>query len=130
MLRRFALRLCTVAIGVISFGCGPAATPPPATHPVKGQVLVDGQPLKAGAVIFDSLAEPRWTTQGEVNDGSFSLSILHETKNIQGAVPGEYRVTILLPSLDQKTKREPIVMENTEKIVAGENSIKLEAKTQ
>ena len=121
--------VCLSACAILS-GCGVPPTPPPQTYPAQGQVIVDGQLAKGGAVLFDSVSEPRWTTQASIEeDGTFKLSILHETKNIPGAVPGEYRVTIMLPSIDQKTQRDPIILEKHQKIIAGDNSLKLEVRS-
>ena len=120
-MKRIVLPLFALALGC------QAAVPPPTTHPVHGKVLIDGKPLADGAVEFRALAEPSWTTIAEVKDGAFELSILHENRRIKGALPGDYRVTVVIASRQEKDKRPPIVLEKTYTVAAGDNEFTLEA---
>ncbi len=82
---------CTLLL--LLAGCGP---PQEATVPVAGKVLVDGQPLTAGTVIFTpdtakgntSLHEPRGKLDGQ---GVYHLFL---TKQREGAPPGWYKISL------------------------------------
>ena len=107
-------------------GCQ-SSTPPPTTHPVHGKVLVNNELLTDGAVEFQALAEPSWSALADIqSDGTFSLSTLHEGKRIAGALPGEYRVTIVFAARKEQDKRAPITLEKTYTVTAGENNFTIE----
>src|SRR5258708_5413571 len=117
--------LCLVS----ALGCE-GRTPPPATHPVRGKVLLDGQPLTAGAVEFRAVDGGALTTLADIQaDGAFALSILPEGRRVPGAVAGEYRVTVLFAAKHESQKRAPIVVEKTVTVTAGENVITVEASS-
>jgi hypothetical protein len=97
-----AAALAAVLGAALVCGCGPARKP---VYPVRGKVLIDGQPAQGAIVMLHPVDEPdhdpdtpplrpRAITAG---DGSFELS----TYTLDGGAPaGEYRVTILwLPEL-------------------------------
>ena len=109
-------------------GCD-SAPPPPATHPVHGTVRLDGKLLEDGVVEFQPLDDAGHRAQGEIQpDGTYKLSILHDRKRIDGAVPGEYRVTILFMAKKETDKRPPQTLETTYQVVEGDNLINLELK--
>jgi hypothetical protein len=114
--------LCIVSA---ASGCRGGAAPP-ATHPVRGTVRLDGQLLKGGVVEFRALAEPAWPTLGDIQpDGAFSLSIVHEGRRHPGALAGEYRVTVLFQGEGEKKPRPPITLPKTYKVVEGDNTVTL-----
>ena len=107
-------------------GCS-SGTAPPATHPVRGIVRLNGQPQKGGVVEFRALAEPAWPTLGDIQpDGAFSLSIVHEGKRHPGALAGEYRVTVLFKGEGEKKPPPPITLPKTYKVVEGDNTLTLD----
>jgi hypothetical protein len=117
--------LVLLCIFATALGCRSGAAPP-ATHPVRGTVRLDGQPVKGGVVEFRALAEPAWPTLGDIQpDGAFSLSIVHEGKRHPGALAGEYRVTVLFKGEGEKKPREPITLPKTYKVVEGDNTVTL-----
>jgi hypothetical protein len=129
MQRTLPLALFLLSLSAVLLGCQ-RSTPPPVTHPVQGKVLLDGQLLTEGAVEFQALAEPSWTTLGDINtDGVFTLSTLHEGKRVPGAIAGEYRVTVLFASRDAKQKRSPLTLAKTYTVKAGDNAFTIEAAT-
>lgn len=67
-------------------GCGKTI------QPAGGKVLVDGVPVKDGAVTFYPVEPGRAASASIMEDGSFTLSF--ETPN-DGLPPGEYKVTII-----------------------------------
>lgn len=64
--------------------------------PVKGRVLLPGgKPLPAGRIEFYPVKEPGLLAHGQVNpDGTFELQTRQEG---DGAIPGDYKVRILVP---------------------------------
>jgi hypothetical protein len=91
--RRGLLLGLAAVIAFVAAGCAG----PNDAYPVKGTVLLDGQPateLAGGTVTFDS-AELHKSASGEIQaDGTYQLSSL--TKN-DGAIPGTYQVTVSPP---------------------------------
>ncbi len=83
--------LCSVIVFVLA-GCGRGET----TIPVKGKVVVDGQPLMIGTVIFTpdaargntSLHEPR----GKLDANGVYQA--YQTKDHAGVAPGWYKISI------------------------------------
>jgi hypothetical protein len=88
--------MAVVVTAAFMSGCGGAATDELPREAIRGEVLVDGTPVKSGVITFvpDSTSIP---TQGggPIIDGKFSVS------KEQGLVPGKYRVVIDAPSDDQ-----------------------------
>jgi hypothetical protein len=65
---------------------------------VKGKVVKPGASLEGGVVEFRPVGEGTRAT-GEIGpDGAFSLYILFGNDKLDGAVPGEYRVTVIGPT--------------------------------
>ena len=65
-------------------------------YPAKGKVLLSGgSPLKGGRVELIPIKEPGLIAFGEIaSDGSFALKTREPN---DGAVPGEYKVRIMIP---------------------------------
>jgi hypothetical protein len=79
-----SLVLCLSAV----IGCGPA------TVPVTGKIVFDGEPGQNITVLFQGKAVNGLTPEAAVGKtdsaGVFSLSLIHAKK--KGAIPGEYTV--------------------------------------
>jgi hypothetical protein len=88
--------LCAlVAAGV---GCGGAGKP----VPVRGTVLLDGQPLSGATVTFMPMENVGRSASGmTVEDGSFRLTTFNQN---DGALPGEYKVTVTLEEAGEVLK--------------------------
>jgi hypothetical protein len=105
VVRCLAFGLC-VGIGVLLVsGCGSKIK----TMPVAGKVLLDGQPLTKGTVMYRANTKKDNKTQaipqGDIDDqGNYEL----KTGNSKGAPPGHYRVSILpLGSNERPEKGKP-----------------------
>ena len=81
-------------------GCGEKETWAPLVtaeaYPVKGRVLLPGgRPLTSGRVEFFPVKEPGLLAHGEIKpDGTFELETRQQG---DGAIPGDYKVRILIP---------------------------------
>lgn len=73
-------------VAVLFTGCGKTI------QPAGGKVLVDGVPVKDGAVTFYPVESGRAASASIMEDGSFTLSF--DNPN-DGLPPGEYKVTIV-----------------------------------
>jgi hypothetical protein len=76
-------------------------------YPVEGKVTLDGQPLKAGTVVFwpgDGKEErsTRFPSSPIGEDGRFAL----HTDGAEGAPVGTYKVTVIAEDLADSTKPE------------------------
>jgi hypothetical protein len=95
-----ALALCCLA------GCGAGG---PATHPVNGKVVVEGGDVAAlvgSNVEFELESDRQVRAYGEIlPGGAFELKMLHEGKQLDGAVPGKYRARIVLGGEDEQQAR-------------------------
>src|SRR5690242_6414158 len=94
MLSRFApisalaVTTCLVLVILLPGGC----SKPPATFKVSGLVTYRGQPLKTGVVAFHHTDGKSPLVKGDIGpDGRFALTTRRPG---DGAVPGEYRVTV------------------------------------
>lgn len=93
--RKCVALCCTVAIGVIS-GCengDEGAVNRPATHPVTGIVLMDGEPVADADVSFRSAGTDPVAATGKTGaDGKFTLTSF---VGGDGAVEGSHTVTVV-----------------------------------
>jgi hypothetical protein len=81
------LMLCASVALLIAPGCDKH----PARVPVSGQVLIDGEPLKYGAIIF--VPEGGRSSMGTLDqDGHFSLTCFTPT---DGALLGKHKVQVI-----------------------------------
>ena len=78
-------------------GCGEEDKIGP-TLPVRGKVNIDGKPLQSGAVTFvpddQKGNKAKISAQGQVKDGSFTLTSSSVTNQKEGAPPGWYKAII------------------------------------
>ena len=64
-------------------------------HPVKGRVVVLGQPQTKGTVTFYPLADPNFIAVGDIQpDGTFELTSIMLGRTELGAPEGHYRVVV------------------------------------
>ncbi len=71
---------------------------PPTTHPVNGKVVVSGGKIPAGYLIQFEPDDPKCMAEALIEpDGTFKLITRYEGVICQGAVEGEYRVSIVAP---------------------------------
>jgi hypothetical protein len=92
--------LAIACIASFMVGCGPPGAKTPSFYPVRGQVLLDGQPVRfaivslspAGAEDSDS---PPATGQTNAN-GEFSIRTMMGP-GYDGAMPGDYWVSLYAP---------------------------------
>lgn len=77
----------------VAFVAGCDATDPNGRVAVEGEILVDGRPLKAGAIALEPLGDGTTTSVGaRIRSGSFAIS------RDKGPMPGVYRVRIYASS--------------------------------
>ncbi len=118
-----------LVLAICLFGCGEKETWLPQVsdpaYPVKGKVLLPGgRPLSAGRVEFYPVKEPGLLAQGEIRaDGSFEL---HTRQDGDGAVPGDYKVRILVPEKREYRKLANYRDEDGSKLTA---TVKPESNT-
>lgn len=81
--------LVVLGISLAAPGCGPSQ---PVPVPVRGRVTYEGHPVATGSVMFTSTNKTLPNARGRLQeDGSFQLTTFEPD---DGAVPGEYKVTI------------------------------------
>jgi hypothetical protein len=94
--------ILTAWVILVGFGCGSKDQP----IPLEGTVLLDGQPV-AGAIVSFLPDERggRFATGTTAQDGSFRLTTYKEN---DGALAGDYRVTVtLIPDDEDQGKEKP-----------------------
>ncbi len=95
--------LSVVTVLALILGCGGSSGPQ--THPVQGKVVYKGKgiirQLAGGTVHFQSVADPKLTAFGEIDDeGSFTMGIVHNDKNLTGVPAGKYKARVEPPTDD------------------------------
>jgi hypothetical protein len=93
----------------LAAGCGQSGPP---THEVKGKVVYKGKgninDLTDGIVSLQSTTNPNSKAVGSIeDDGSFSLGMFHEGKELQGVVAGTYKARIQPPRIDDDEGDNP-----------------------
>ena len=84
----FAVVLCAAG------GCGQRELPKPERAPVRGRVMLRGEPARYVTVRFNDTGG-KWESHGFTDgDGYFELRTLANDGEPDGAVPGEYEVTL------------------------------------
>jgi hypothetical protein len=126
MVRFYSIWKVFFAILLAHLGaCGSKELPPPQTFQAKGKVVFkDGPPLSGGMVELRGKNDPALASQGHIQpDGTFSLTTLHgvKTTNLIGALPGEYKVTVI-PPMGKDQNVQPITMANTVTIQAKDDN--------
>lgn len=130
-----ALKVCTIAKSHLLFasmlllgGCSPALPDRhlPETHPVAGQVVKkSGEAFTNSSVEFQSKDDMGQRAVGSIQpDGSFVLKTIAHNVVLEGAVAGEYEVTI--HSIDEGSHApQSVVLTEHQTIVSGENRLTL-----
>lgn len=92
---------------LLCVGCGGGSEGRLPTSPVTGTVSVDGKPIAGAAITFHPVEEegtrPAFATTND--DGEFSLTTYDDG---DGAVPGEYEISITKKSLKPEVKVEQL----------------------
>ncbi|MBN2295045.1 MAG: hypothetical protein JXM70_21630 [Pirellulales bacterium] len=71
---------------------------PPQTYPVNGKVVVSNGKIPVGYLLQFESGDPKTMAEGLIeSDGTFKLVTRYEGVVCEGAVEGEYRVTIVAP---------------------------------
>ena len=86
---------CSAGLAVcLITGCGQRELPKPELVPVRGKVILRGEPARYVIVRLNATGG-MWECLGFTDeDGSFELRTLSNSNEPDGAVPGEYEVTI------------------------------------
>ncbi|HTK74206.1 MAG TPA: hypothetical protein VL371_03050 [Gemmataceae bacterium] len=84
--RKLSIGCALAAALTVLAGCGSRL------QPAGGKILVDGNPVKEGTVMFYPVKQGRPATARILEDGSFTLSF---ERPGDGLPPGEYRVVIV-----------------------------------
>jgi hypothetical protein len=93
MQRLVLLSVLLVLVSLIA-GCGERTLAKNQTYPVRGRVLLKGQPASYVMVFFQPVGKEGADAVGRTdNEGNFELRTYSNEGN-DGAVPGEYKVTI------------------------------------
>jgi hypothetical protein len=87
--------LVLVAIGLLATGCSRGGKRP-IVHPVKGRVMLDGQPLEGVGVSFSPVVKGQGVTAfgKTLADGSYTLTSTRGGTLGAGAMAGEYAVML------------------------------------
>jgi hypothetical protein len=95
----FAIAL-SVAAMVVVLGCGDDGSGLGRRYKVTGKVTYKGEPLAKGTISFLPTKPPPpegRAASGQIEDGNYSLST---TGNGDGALPGEYNISIVAIDID------------------------------
>ncbi|SFI96990.1 hypothetical protein SAMN05421753_11422 [Planctomicrobium piriforme] len=115
---RLLLSACAV-LALVASGCG-KGTPP--TGKVTGKVLLDGEPLTTGSVLYIPNPTGQYASGKIDKDGSYSLTTF---VNGDGAVLGKHRI-IVSAVKEVKNEGDPVVPLTPSKY-SNENTSGLEA---
>jgi hypothetical protein len=88
---------------VVLLGLGCTGSPGlPTTFPAGGKVVTkDGKPLTGGSIEFTTAADPLLRVVGTIGgDGTFTLATIKDNVRADGAPPGEYRVVVQPPPVN------------------------------
>jgi hypothetical protein len=109
-----------------ALGCRNGTEPLLPLHPVKGQVVNKGVPVKGGSLLFQRMNDQKPpAVVGPVDQaGGFELSTIRGKKGIPGAPAGQYQVTYNPPVLGKDTL--PLTMSRIVEIAAHSNEIRID----
>jgi hypothetical protein len=98
------------------------------TYKVTGSVVFKGgKPVTGGAIQFSPVSDTSYTVSGDIkDDGSFTLFTVKGTDRVSGAPEGEYRVTVLLPLPPDQKAIPGIVLPQTYRVEARDNTFAFE----
>src|SRR5262245_49133881 len=132
--------LVLTALAALSLGNLPGCSQDagPATHPVKGKVVMPGgQPWTGGTISFRSVSAPGTLATGEIQkDGTFTL-VAHYQERGQpqtrtGAMAGEYTVEVTASGgtrdRDGVSSSPPVVVSKRYQVQPGENDFVVEVR--
>ena len=119
-------RVCLMTLLLIALGCGGPKSPLVKTYAAKCTVSYkDGQPLKGGMIEFRPMAGDGPAATGRISetDGSFSLRCFVDDKaQVDGALAGEYRVTVMPPQNQDQSAEAPVMLPQAYTIKADDTS--------
>jgi hypothetical protein len=117
----FWLLTATVAT-LANSGCGSPKKDLPQTHAVTGEVISsDKKPFPGGMIEFKSAKHPQ-VAIGQISPvGEFELSTTVDNTRLDGAVEGEYQVTIMPDMAKGQSSASPIVLAKKYTVKAGDN---------
>jgi hypothetical protein len=74
----------------------------PTTYPAGGKVITkEGKPLNGGSIEFTTATDPLLRVIGTIGgDGTFTLTTIKDNARADGAPPGEYRVRVQPPPVN------------------------------
>jgi hypothetical protein len=106
--------LSPAVVGLVLIGCSSDVGDDKPREPVSGTVLMDGQPLPKGVILFapaSGAGEASASATGTIENGEFSIP------RTQGPVPGKYKV--LISHTDQTEGHVKIELKKLGKKAAG-----------
>jgi hypothetical protein len=95
-LSRHTFSVVALAAVILLTGCGKKTLPKSKTVPVRGKITYKGEPASYVLVQFSPESGAGAEAKGQTDaEGNFELHTYSNTGENDGAVPGEYSVTIL-----------------------------------
>jgi hypothetical protein len=85
------LACLALSFGFFVSGCGKAKV---RTVPVRGKVTLKGKPVPNGTILFEPRSMVPAATGEIQKDGTYALKTRIDGKDVDGAVPGDYVVSI------------------------------------
>jgi hypothetical protein len=106
-LRLPLIRLGLLSAALVLTGCGQSELPKPETYPVRGRVLLNGEPARFIRVRLEPENPKGQDATGTTDaDGNFELRTWSNDDTPDGAVPGKYRISLE----DSKTPENAIAV--------------------
>lgn len=125
-----ALALFMGALLLVGCGGGKKSGDLPKTYPVKGKVVDQkGNPMKGGAVQFDSGKGGDMTVVGTINpDGTYVVKTFRDKTEMDGAPEGEYEVTVTFPLGEGNAPPPPVTLSKKFKVEAKDNTFDIDLR--
>lgn len=119
-----------VLIVFLHCGCSPStSTPAVKTVAVTGKVLdASGKPVSGGMLSLRSTTNADQVASAVVDDsGTFALKAVVGDKQVDGALPGEYKVMYAPDSVDQTSSSSelPVDLKKTYNIKEGQTELEI-----